>query len=346
MTFKHKSQKHLPPLSKYARKLCDDLVTHAYACRFSKPSSDFKNDVTKTKAIDCGQHAASSKQPPCPQALSPDVGCFVDSPSPRKDPAAREGGRYEGSLLDDVGSPRSSQCGARSVPSSFDLDVDNILNLSPGGDGRTRAPPCEKRCQPDSGSPLSAEGTCLNARTMEEDGGYLSYHAEEQPESKDPSVSAPQQPRQASRSQLRLDCHAVGEKNLPESVDVQGPSSRQHSSFLVSDLEIMSGGPRSEPPRSPRKVLDGPVEELWNVGLPVLQSSLCHSPSVSSVEKASQAKCVSEGVMELLKEDGESHTSADTDAESPLQVRVSESREAEQLCAPCGAHAHATCGIH
>lgn len=349
MMLKHKSQKHLPPLSKYARELCHDLVTPANACRFSKPSSDFKDDVTKAKATDCGQQAASSTQPPRPQALSPDVGCFVDSPSPRRDPAAAEARRYEGSLLDDVASPRGSRGGARSLPSPFDLDVDNILNLSPGGDGRARAPPCEERCRrPDAGSPLSAEGTCLDGRTMEEDGGYLSYHAEERAESQDPSASPPQQPRRASRSQLRLDCHAVGGKNLPESLGVQGPSPRQRPSFPVGGVEIMSGGPRPEPPRSrsPRKVLDGPVEELWNVGLPVLQSSLCHSPSVSSIEKASQAKCVSEGAMELLKEGGESQTSAGTDAESPLQVRVGESREAEQLCAPCGARAHATGGIH
>lgn len=333
MMFKHKRQKHLTPLSKYARKLCDDLVTHTSIRRFLKPSNNFKNDTTKTRAVDCGQNAASSKKPSCPQTLSPDVGCFVDSPSPRKDAVACEARQYEGSLLDDIGSPHSSKCEARSIAPSFDLDVDDMLNLSPCGDGCKRVLDCDKRCQPDVSSPSPAlpleqsqrEGgrrsataanateSCLNARTIEEDGGYCSYRAEDQTESKDLSVSAHQQPRQAASSQLHLD--VVKEKNLPESFQVQGPSSRQHLSFLVSDLETMSGGPRSQLARSPRKGLESPVEELWTVGLPMLQSSLCHSPSVNLFGEESETSC---------------------DTESPLQVKVSESQEDKLFVA----HAH------
>ncbi|XP_075883686.1 S100P-binding protein [Nelusetta ayraudi] len=318
MMFKHKRQKHLTPLSKYARKLCDDLVTHTSICRFLKPSNNFKNDTTKTRAVDCGQNAASSKKPSRPQTLSPDVGCFVDSPSPRKDAVACEARQYEGSLLDDIGSPPSSKCEeTRSIAPSFDLDVDDMLNLSPCGDGCKRVPDCDKRCQPDVSSPspalpleqsqrkggrrsptaANATGSCLIARTTEEDGGYCSYRAEDQTESKDLSVSAHRQPRQASSSQLHLD--VVKEKNLPESFQVQGPSSRQHLSFLVSDLETMSGGPRSELARSPRKVLESPVEELWTVGLPMLQSSLCHSPSVNLFGEESETSCGTESPLQV-----------------------------------------------
>lgn len=360
MMFKHKRQKHLTPLSKYARKVCDDLVTHISARRFLKPSNNFKNDMTETKAIDGGQHAASSKKPSCPQTLSPDVGCFVDGPSPRKDAVACEGRQHDGSLLDDIGSPHSSKCcEARSIAPSFDLDVDDMLNLSPCGDGCKRVPDCAKRCQPDVSGPspalplersqrnggrssataVNAKGICLNARTAEEDGGYCSYRAEDQTESKDLSVAARRQPAQASGSQLHLD--VVKEKNPADSFQIQGPSSRQHSSFLVSDLEIMSGGPRSELARSPRKVLESPVEELWTVGLPMLQSSLCHSPSVNLIENASQGKCVSEGVMELHKEGGE-----ESGTESPLQMKVSESQEDDWPCAFCSACSHTTCVIY
>lgn len=352
MMFKRRRQKHLTPLSKYARKVCDDLVTRAGICRFLKRSNSLQNDMTATKAIDRGQSAASSKKPPCPQTLSPDVGCFVDSPSPGRLLVACDARQHEGGL----GSPHSSKREARSVAPSFDLDVDDMLNLSPCGSGCKRVPDWEKSRQPDVSSPapalplersqrtggpssasaVNAEGSCLNSRAAEEDGGYCSYRAEDQTESKDLSASAHRQPRQASSGHWHLD--VAEEQNL---TTFWPPSSRQHSSFLVSDLEIVSGGPRSEPARSPpRKVLESPVEELWSVGLPMLQSSLCHSPSVNSVENASQGECVSEGVMELLKEGGEGlETSCDT--ESPLQVKVSESRRDERLCAHT--HTHDLC---
>lgn len=303
--FKVKNPKHLKPLSKYAQRVFNDPVALTSIYHYIKPAYDLKNATTKRATNDCDRTTTAwSKRPTSSQTpCSPDVGCLVESPSLRMDLAAGEGRRSVGSVIDHLHSPHSLMCRAHNVAQSFDLDVDDLLNLSPCGDRSQRVPDCEKKRELDIGSaslhrskygqrsaaPVGDKG--LNLTTITQDGSYGYCCTEDQTKPRNVSVSLNQQ---------HLDCRGVKEECLSESCQVAGTEPRQHSSVL--DLKIIvSGGPSSVLMTSPTR---GSVDDLWRVGLPML----------------------SEDTME-----------------SPLQVKASKPRKDHQLCAFCYICSQTTC---
>lgn len=158
MMFNDMNHKHLKPLSKYAHGLFNEPVAHTSVHQF-KPPNNSENDGTKTTAV-----------------CRPGVGCFVEGPSLRKDPVACEGRQSVDSVLGYVDSPHSFKCRPQNVALSFDLDVDDILNLSPCGDSLRRVLGREKKRKLDVGgaslhqgsaAPVDVKGMCPSVTTME-----------------------------------------------------------------------------------------------------------------------------------------------------------------------------------
>lgn len=311
-------QKHLKPLSQYAQMNCHDSV--GSFPDFVKPLNNLKieirNSCERKYKMDDSSLDESVNTPPKklfrPQTLSPDLGCFLDSPLLRQDPT-------------------TSSSPSEKVPyvaPAFDLDVDDILCLSPFGNNYKRMSDSEKSCKSQVGTTFAAvplgkiqrkdghpvatqkiQEVDLNTRSVEEDWGYFSSYMEDQIRSKDLSQTVHQQPPQASCSQLLLACEVEADKHQS--------TSGKHSSFLENDLDIILTGSHSI------EALEGD-EELWNVGLPIFESSMCHNATVNLDGSVSQSKQVSEGgVMESLHEGGQEST-LDTSHETtlPLQVKV------------------------
>lgn len=339
---KHRRQKHLKPLSQYAQMICHDSV--GSFPDFVKPLNSLKieirNSCEKKPKMDDSSLDESVNTPPKklfrPQTLSPDLGCFVDSPLLRQDPATSNRRQSVGHPVDDF--PHSSP--SEKVPyvaPAFDLDVDDILCLSPFGSNYKRVSDSEKSCESQVGTAFAAvslgkmqrkdghpaatqekiQEVHLNTRSVEEDRGYFSSYMEDQIRSKEPSQTVHQQPSQASSSQLLLACEVEADKHQSESFRKQRSASGRHSSFLENDLDIILTGSHSS------EALEGD-EELWNIGLPIFESSVCHNATVNLDGSISQSKRVFEGgVIELLHEGGEEST-LDTSYETtlPLQVKV------------------------
>lgn len=338
---KHRRQTHLKPLSQYARMICHDSV--GSFPDFVKPLNNLKikirNSCEKKHKMDDSTLDESVSTPPKklfrPQTLSPDLGCFVDSPQLRQDPATSNGRQSVGHPVDDF--PHSSPSDkVPYVAPAFDLDVDNILCLSPFGNNYKRMSDSEKSCksqvgttfatvplgkmQRKDGHPVATQEKIqevhLNTRSVEEDRGYFSSYMEDQIRSKELSQTVLQQPPQDSSSQLLLACEVAADKHQSESFRKQRSAFGKHSSFLENDLDILTGSHSSE-------ALEGD-EELWNIGLPIFESSVCHNATVDLDGSISQSKRVSEdGVMDSLHEGGEEST-LDTSYETtlPLQVKV------------------------
>uniref|UniRef100_A0A8C4DFX2 S100P-binding protein n=1 Tax=Dicentrarchus labrax TaxID=13489 RepID=A0A8C4DFX2_DICLA len=102
---------HLKPLSVYSRMItCDQKATPTQFCNpFINFKIELKNDGDKKRILDDSSpdegYETPAKKPFSPNALSPDLGCFLDYSSPTKD------------LLN--------------VAPAFDCDVDDILCLNP-----------------------------------------------------------------------------------------------------------------------------------------------------------------------------------------------------------------------
>lgn len=271
--FNDMNQKHLKPLSKYAQRVFNEPVAHTSIHQFIKPPNNYENNATKTTAF-----------------CSPCVGCFVESPSLWKDPVACDGRRSVSSVIDNVDSPISSKCRAQNVAPSFDLDVDDILNLSPCGGSFQRVPDCGKKRKLDIGSAslhqnsaaaVDDKGMCPDVTTVNQNRGYGSCRTEDQTKPRNLCVSANQQLPRAAWRQLHLDCRDVREEFLSESFQVAETESGQHSSVL--DLKVvMSGRPSTELAGSPSR---GSVDDLWRVGLTMLTEDAIESPLQVKVNK-------------------------------------------------------------
>lgn len=323
--------------------ICHDSVGSFSA--FVKPLNNLKieirNSCEKEHKMDDSSLDESVNTPPKklfrPQTLSPDLGCFVDSPLLRQDLATSNRRRSVGNLVDDLHFLHSSPCEkVLYVAPAFDLDVDDILCLSPFGNKRMSD--SEKRYESQVGTTFPAvplgkmqredglrvatqekmQEVHLNTRSVEEDRGYFSSYMEDQIRSKELSQTVHQQPPQASFSQLLPACEVEADKHQSESFRKKVSASGKHASFLENDLDIILSGSHSS------EALEGDVEELWNIGLPVFESSMCHNATVNLDGSISQSRQVSEGdVMESLHEGGEEST-LDTSYETtlPLQVKV------------------------
>lgn len=339
---KHRRQKHLKPLSQYAQMICHDSV--GSFPDFVKPLNNLKikikNSCEKKHKMDDSSLDESVNTPPKklfrPQTLSPDLGCFVDSPLLRRDPATSNRRQSVGLPVDDFPHSSPSEKVPYAAP-AFDLDVDDILCLSSFGNNYKRMSDSEKSCKSQVGTTFAAvplgkmqrkdghlaatqeiQEVHLNTRSVEEDRGYFSSYMEDQIRSKDLSQRVHQQPPQASSSQLLLACEVEADKHQSKSFRKQRSASRMHSSFLENDLDIILTGSHSS------EALEGDVEELWNIGLPIFESSMCHNATVNLDGSISQSKWVSEGgMMESLHEGGQEST-LDTSYETtlPLQVKV------------------------
>lgn len=292
------NQEHLKPLSLYSRMIaCDQKASvHQFCSPFINFKFEVLNNCERKRKLDDSCFDESFKTPAKkvfrPQALSPDLGCFVDTPPARHDPAITcERKQTVSSQLcseqvecgENFNWPHSLKCEkVLNIAPAFDFDVDDILCLNPFGTTAERLSDNEERCKIPVGNIFS-----------------------EVPED---------------------ECQ-------PESCQKQVSPSGQHSSFIVNDLDAILSGPLLEPVKSPVEPLEGDMDELWNFGLPIFESSMCHSVTVKLNASSDQSRQVSEevqgGMMEPIHECqatlGGEESTLDTSYETtlPLQVQVS-----------------------
>ncbi|KAI3367896.1 hypothetical protein L3Q82_026726, partial [Scortum barcoo] len=173
--------------------------------------------------------------------------------------------------------------------------------------------------RPKKGMPLNLD--------VEEDKGYFSMsYINDLKIGKDPP---PSQLHPASSSPVLRT--AEDERPHPESPSEPGGRKRaalpaQHVSFTVGDFFVRE--PLSESVNSPVEPLEGDVEEVWDIGRPMFESSVCHSVTVK-LNSSEHSRQVSEEVqvIEPVREHQatlcEEDASVDTSYETlPLQVQV------------------------
>lgn len=324
--------KHLKPLSRYSNLITSDDQKASQLCI---PFINFKiermNYCDRKRKLDDSCLDESFKTPAKkafqPQALSPDLGCFVDRPPEKQDPAISNKkikGTVSSELSLEQGEYGSADKGNKTPKCekvrngvSY-LEFDEILSLSLCGTKAERLPDNVEGCKSPTGNNPAVErgdGQIKETRegikemhqdviNVEEDNGYFSSYAKD---FKTPNSES--------------GCHR------------QTSSSQQHASFSVSDADAILSGPLLEPVNSPFEPLEGDVDELWNIGLPIFESSVCHSFTVALNASSEQNRPVSDegqgGMMEPINEcqaplSGEEST-LDTSYETtlPLQVQVS-----------------------
>uniref|UniRef100_A0A3B4UIK0 S100P-binding protein n=1 Tax=Seriola dumerili TaxID=41447 RepID=A0A3B4UIK0_SERDU len=167
----------------------------------------------------------------------------------------------------------------------------------------------------------------LNAKDEEADKGYFSMSY-----IKDPKIGkSPRQLSTAASSSL----HRIGEvegpqdEYHPERSSEQAMLCEQHNLFPESDLSPIVSGPLESVNSDS---LDGDVDDMWNIGSPIFESSLCHSVAVKLNADSEKSRQVTEEVRAAVMEpidvchathSGEEAT-LDTSYETtlPLQVQV------------------------
>ncbi|XP_032403480.1 S100P-binding protein [Xiphophorus hellerii] len=306
---------HLKPLSVYSRMVtCDQHKGPRSPVEPSNPFVNFKikivNDSGKKRKLgDSG--TINDYNTPCKKqcssnALSPDLGCFMDYSSPltrnnslspfaapypvlkEETPARRETKETVSSQLD----LEHVQCGCskeevektekivKNMSSVFDNDVDDILCLNPPK--LEMVEPTIKEEKPDAG-------------LVEDDRGYVSsvLHSEE--------CKTEHPPEQLGHEQAST-C---------------GP----HFSFLIKDSSETVSGPLLGPVKCDGSFLEG-EDEVFNIGQPIFESSVCH-PSAEVEQKS--------GLSEALKMPvniSQTYNSGDYTVDTlyettlPLQVQV------------------------
>uniref|UniRef100_A0A8D3CBH3 S100P-binding protein n=1 Tax=Scophthalmus maximus TaxID=52904 RepID=A0A8D3CBH3_SCOMX len=248
---------------------------------------------------------------------------------------------------------------------AFDCDVDDILCLTPDdAEGFSENGESCKRCDTFQNMPIPSstwtrtpergngqqvvegregkqveegrEGLKkemhLNVTEEEEDEGYFSmFSIKDHKEANNSPPSGYIQRSAASYNPL----HRIGEVKgaqdglHPEISSEQAAVSGQHVSFAVNDLCPAVSGPPLESVES--DPLDGDVEETWNIGPPMFESSMCHSLKAkfdTGRERPKVTEDVQRGVVDFIDLthdtlDGDEVT-LDTSYDStlPLQVQV------------------------
>ncbi|XP_071327438.1 uncharacterized protein [Trachinotus anak] len=394
---------HLKPLSVYSKMItCGQKASLDSHRKFSNSFINFKIEVVNNclekrkfehSSPDDGYESPAKKSYNS-EALSPDLGCFMDDCSP---PDSASPFTFSASLdkthalrseiKESVNSQLHSvhvDCGSSTEPGgdkrtaahsfkcenvvlnlapTFDCDVDDILCLNPVGtysDGGL--PEHVDSCKSSDTFqnkadliPAVAHGQelergdgqvdkereertremHLNVKDEDTDKGYFSMsYIKNLKTGKSPPQCGYPQLFTAASSPL----HRIGEiqgpqnESHPENSSEQAMLSGQQNLFSVSDLCPTVSGPRLETKNSDVDSLDGDVEEMWNIGPPIFESSVCHSVTVTLNAGSEQSRQVIEevcgDVMEPIREcqttlSGEEATS-DTSYETtlPLQVQV------------------------
>lgn len=299
---------HLKPLSVYSRMVtCDQNSTLHHVRMFPDPFINLKIEVvnncaTKRKLDDSSREyncETPAKKPFSPNALSPDVGCCMDYciPLAKQDSVSPLSIFY--SSLDKSQSLRSeTEETTSSQLNSCMKDEECGSTTEPGGD----------------------EGTV--PRTLK---SVFDFDVDPQ---LSPTTSSPM---------LRIGGVKVAEDvcHLESSSDsgchTQAVLCGPYITFTVSDPSV-SGLPL-ESVNCPVEPLEGDIEEVWHIGLPIFESSMCHNVTVKLQAGGEQSRPtpeeVQEGVTEPLYKcqttlSGE-EVSPDSSYETtlPLQIQVS-----------------------
>lgn len=254
------------------------------------------------------------------------------------------------------------------VPPAFDCDVDDILGLNPDNVDSCKSPSSNTfknmavliptvahRRELEKGDGQVAEERKelkkemdLNVKDVEEDKGYFSMsYIKDLKTGKDPSqLGYLQLPPAASSPLLRKvevevpedDCHP--EDSSEPKCHEQAALAGQHISFTVRDLCPIVSGPLLESRNSPVESLEGDVEEVWNIGLPIFESSVCHNVAVKLNAGSEQSRRVSDEVQGALIDSihecqatlGGEETTLDTSYETTLPLKVQVSCEVAWSC--------------
>lgn len=247
--------------------------------------------------------------------------------------------------------PHSLRCEKDLAP-AFDCDVEDILCLNPLGTavGFSQNKPVLTVANGqhlDRGDGQVEEGReelkkemHLNVNDVEEDKGYFSMsYIKDLKMGKNPSQSVYSQvPPATSSSLLRL-----GEVETPEKEYLrvrskkgdhpecssepgcpkQAVRSGQEVSFTVRDLCPIVSGPLLKPDNCPVELLEGDVDEAWNIGSPIFESSMFQATP------------------------GGAETTLDTSYETTLPLQVQVSRVAIDVVLHACGHVclHVTCSF-
>ncbi|XP_039994144.1 uncharacterized protein LOC120795926 [Xiphias gladius] len=242
---------------------------------------------------------------------------------------------------------------------AFDCDVDDILCLNPVGahsaggfsenvescksintfqNKPVLIPTVAHRQELDRGDWQVEEGReelkkemYLNVKVDQDDKGYfsMSYIKDLKTGKSPPQSEYPPMPTATSSPLHRMgEVEGPQEQCYPESSSEQAMLSGQHVFFSFSDLYPPVSGPPLESVNSVVYSLEGDVEEMWNIGPPIFESSLCHSVTVNLNTDREHSRRETEEVKEPIHEcqatlSGEEAT-LDTSYETtlPLQVQV------------------------
>ncbi|XP_073340202.1 uncharacterized protein [Pagrus major] len=266
------------------------------------------NIAKKRKPDECFQTPA--KKAFTPETLSPDMGCYMDyfSPPDRQNSASplstsKPALRTEATEM--------KQTVHLHTEPDFDGDVDSILCLNPsaGPSGRSFDNPEECKSPRSNKFQKALLITEEHKQEMEreDDRGYLSL-----------SIS-PQLKEPHSESSSLLSCHK------------RAALSGSDNSFTINDLDPIVSGPLLPSVSSTVEHLKDDVD-VWDIGLPIFESSLCHNLTVKCNAAGERSIEVSEEVRGGMEEPfpvcqatlGEEEASLDTSYETtlPLNVKV------------------------
>ncbi|TKS86364.1 S100P-binding protein [Collichthys lucidus] len=367
---------HLKPISAYSRFItCDQQ--NASLHQSCNPFMNLKIEVVnncqeKKRKLDSSPddcYETPAKKDFSSQALSPDLGCFMDfsSPPTKQDCASPLASSMPALLNKTQAIGSEGEQSPSSEPhwkmhlnaTPFDLDVDDILCLNPLSTYATGAfSDNVQRCaSPNSGTfqnkPALAPNVAhrtelgrgdgqvkeeqeepkeemhLNLKDVEEDKGYfsMSYLKDHKM-----GVDSPQLPPVTS-SPFR----SCEDERQPEGAPEPGCHKQavlpgHDFSFTVLDSGPVVRGPLVKPADSLLGPLEGDIEEMWNIGSPLFESSVCNNVTVKLSADSEQSRQVSEEVRGEVMEAvdkcqatvGGEESTLDTSYETtlPLQVQV------------------------
>ena len=284
------------------------------------------NNAKKRKADE--SFLTPAKKDFSPEALSPDMGCYMDYCSPPD--------REKSASPSSIAKPALQREATETEPTvhlhtqpDFDGDVDSILCLNPcitGSSGKSSDNPEE--CKSPKSNVVQKALLVTEEHKQEldrgDDKGYLSLSI------------LPQLEESHSESSSLPSCHK------------QAALSGSDNSFAINDLDPVVSGPVFPSVHSNVEHLKDDVE-VWNIGLPIFESSLCHNVTVKCNAAGERTTEVSEEVSEevqggeveplpvCLATFGEEETSLDTSYETtlPLNVQVSCYKQLSLSCSFC-----------